>query len=147
MTEISFPLAVFFDSDVMIAGSASTTGASHILLQLSEVGIIRGIISHQVLEECRRNLKIKLPESGPVFEEIVSRSIKVRKNSPVPALSSLKGQAHPKDIPILAAALKSGARFLVSFNVKHYHPSPETGIEIIRPGELLREIREYCLIH
>ena len=146
MTAISFPLAVFFDSDVMIAGSASTTGASHLLLQLSEVGIIRGVISRRVLEECGKKLRIKLPEAQPLFDEIISRSVRVAKNAGGPLLLSLKGQAHPKDIPILAAALKSGARFLVTFNVKHYHPSPATVIEIIRPGELLREIREYCLI-
>lgn len=146
MIGISFPLVVFFDSDVMIAGSASTTGASHLLLQLSEVGIIRGIISRQVQEECRKNLKIKLAESQPLFNELISRCVKVVKNPGGSLLFSLKGQAHPKDIPILAAALKSGARFLVTFNVKHYRSSSTTGIKIVKPGGLLREIREYCSI-
>jgi hypothetical protein len=36
---------VFFDSDVMIAGSASASGASFALLHLAELGLIKGYVS------------------------------------------------------------------------------------------------------
>ncbi len=143
MTDLTLPVTVFFDSDVMIAGSASTTGASHMLLKLSEISIIKGIISRQVAEECRKNIRVKLPTALPVFNEIISRSVIIKRNPSPGFLSSIDGQAHPKDLPILAAALKSGAHFLVTFNVKDYFPVRSTGIEIIKPGNLLQEIREY----
>jgi len=49
-------LRVFFDADVLLAGSASTTGASHILLKLSELTLVEGITSHQAQTEAERNL-------------------------------------------------------------------------------------------
>jgi len=48
---------VFIDADVLIAGSASTRGASHIVLQLSELTVIEGVISLQVKREAERNLQ------------------------------------------------------------------------------------------
>ena len=45
MRELSFPVRVFFDSDVMIAGSASASGASFALLHLAELGLIKGYVS------------------------------------------------------------------------------------------------------
>jgi predicted nucleic acid-binding protein len=50
----SFPLPVFFDSDVMIAGSVSTHGASFALLQLAELGLIKGTISERFWKNAER---------------------------------------------------------------------------------------------
>ena len=64
------------------------------------------------------------------------------RNHPFPlTVSDLKGQAHPKDISILASAIEVQARFLLTFNIKHYNPSPQMRLEIIKPGELLKKIR------
>jgi predicted nucleic acid-binding protein len=141
MTEIKFPIKIFFDSDVMIAGSGSSSGASHFLLQLAEAGIIEGIISKQVVLECRRNIKNKLPEALPIFDKIISRSVSIRNHPSLQTISDLKGQAHPKDISILASAIEVQAQFFLTFNIKHYNPSPQTRLEIIKPGELLERIR------
>lgn len=54
---------VFFDSDALVAASASRQGADFILLQLSELGLIQGFISQKVGDECRKNLHNKLPEA------------------------------------------------------------------------------------
>ena len=142
MTEIKYPIRIFFDSDVMIAGSASSSGASHFLLQLAEAGIIEGIISKQVVLECRRNIKNKLPDALSIFDKILSRSVSIRNHPSPKTISDLKGQAHPKDISILASAIEVKARFLLTFNIKHYNLSPQMSIEIIKPGELLKKIRE-----
>ncbi len=52
---------IFFDADALIAGSASQTGASFLLLQLCEIRILTGLTCLLVVEECRRNLRKKLP--------------------------------------------------------------------------------------
>jgi len=140
--ELSFPVRVFFDSDVMIAGSASASGASFALLHLAELGLIKGYVSAQVLEECRRNLAEKLPGAVVPFEKIVERCVTVWTASPDEDLLSLaSNQADNKDVSILASALETRARFLVTFNVKDYWPTSTAQIEILKPGELLSRIR------
>jgi predicted nucleic acid-binding protein len=138
---ISLPVTVFFDSDAMIAGSASTAGASFALLQFAELGFIHGVISKQVLEECRKNLFEKLPEAVLPFEKIVERCVTVNSPPSPRFVSVASSQAKAKDIGILASALEADARFLVTFNTKDYRPSDTGQIEVITPGELLFRIR------
>ena len=142
MKGLYFPVPVFFDSDVMIAGSASASGASFALLQMAEFGLIKGHISIQVLEECRRNLAKKLPGAITPFEKIVERCVTVKSSLPGEnSLSIASNQADKKDVPILASALEAKARFLVTFNVKDYWPDNSIQLEVLTPGELLSRIR------
>lgn len=133
-------LKVFFDSDVIIAGSFSQTGASHVLLQLADLGVIRGYVSEQVIEECRRNIIKKLPVAMEALQSILEtcfQDVVVPSNS---ALKEAVGQADAKDIPILAAALEVQADVLTTFNTKDYNPR-ESLPEIMRPGDLLKLIQ------
>ena len=114
----------------MIAGSASASGASFALLQLSELGLIKGYVFVQVIQECRKNLAKKLPSAIAPFEKIVQHSLSLASN-----------QADKKDVPILASALETKACFLVTFNVKDYWPPNTIGLEVLTPGELLSRIR------
>ena len=142
MGELCFPVAVFFDSDVMIAGSASVSGSSFAPLRLVELGLIKGYVSVQVLEECRRNLAEKLPDAVVPFEKIVERCVGVWTTSPdEDSLSLASNQADKKDVPILASALETRARFFVISNVKDYWPTSTAQIEILTPGEFLARIR------
>jgi predicted nucleic acid-binding protein len=126
----------------MIAGSASASGASFALLQFAELGLIKGYISVQVLEECRRNLVKKLPDAIVPFEKIVKRCVTVRTTLPnKDSLSVASNQADKKDVSILASTLETKARFLVTFNVKDYWPAEGTRLEVLAPGELLSRIR------
>jgi len=54
---------IFLDSSVLIAASASNVGASHAVIVMAEIGLIKAIVSEQVIEECERNLQKKLPQS------------------------------------------------------------------------------------
>lgn len=136
----SSPLRVFFDSDVIIAGSFSKTGASHILLQLAEVGIIQGYISEQVVQECTRNIRKKLPEALPAFQSILDESFLAVVVPVDRTLEKARGQADDKDVPILAAALEARADVLVTFNTKDYFPH-ESPPKILSPGDLLKDIQ------
>ncbi len=137
---MSTPLKVFFDSDVVIAGSFSQSGASHILLQLADLGVIHGYVSEQVIEECSRNILKKLPTAMEVFQSILELCFS---DVVVPSDSALKkaaGQAHAKDTPILAAALEVQADVLTTFKTSDYYPR-EAPPEIMRPGDLLKFIQ------
>lgn len=132
---------VFFDSDALIAGSASRQGAAFILLQLSELGLIQGITSPRVLEECRKNLHLKLPEALPAFEQIISHALTVLENPSKEEIAEYSKMAHKKDLPILTAALGIKAQFLVTFNTKDFYPDSELGLIVLEPGDLLKKIR------
>jgi len=131
---------VFCDADVLIAGSASTTGASHILLRLSELTLIECVTSRQAIAEAERNLAAKIPSALPAFGAIIAAAAVVM---PDPALSvrqRLAGQAHPKDIAILAAAVAVGADFLATFNVRHFRVKHALPI-VLSPGMVLARVR------
>jgi predicted nucleic acid-binding protein len=134
-------LRVFFDADVMIAGAASSTGASHVLLRLSELGLIEGLTCAQVLGEVERNLEAKLPAALPAFRAIVvAAEIRVAPEADHDTLNRLREVAHPDDLPVLAAAVTSQSDWLATFNVRHYRVSADE-IRVARPGDLVARLR------
>ncbi|MCA1840178.1 MAG: PIN domain-containing protein [Actinomycetota bacterium] len=135
-------LSVFIDADVLIAGSASTTDASHLILQLSELGLIEGISSEQVRQEVERNLTIKLPAAIPAFHLLAESALRWV-NDPLPRdVARYKGEADPKDLPVFVAGLKAGCHTLVTFNVRDYRPT-STEIRIETPGDFLNRLRRH----
>jgi predicted nucleic acid-binding protein len=142
LIEKSERLRVFIDADVLFAGSASTTGASHVVLLMAELGLVEGLISAQVMNEVERNLTDKLPAALPAFRAIAGACCRVVSN-PAPGDSeamSRAGMADPKDAPILAAALAHDCRWLVTFNVRDFRP--DSRIRVGAPAQLLSALRE-----
>lgn len=134
-------LRVFFDADALLAGSASTTGASHLLLHLSDLGLIRGLTSEQGREEARRNLGRKVPAALPEFDALIRQALEIVPDPNRDEMEPFQGMAHPKDLPILAAAVLAKARWLVTFNTRHYYRTPP-GTQVIEPGEAIQAIRK-----
>jgi predicted nucleic acid-binding protein len=133
-------LRVFFDADVLIAGSASTTGASCALLHLAEIGIIEGVTSAQATQEAEDNIRQKLPAAINKFRAFLSSAVHTVV-VPSPAdIQSAEGQAAPEDVPILAAALASGSRYLVTFNVRDYFFTGKA-LRVVQPEWLVKHIR------
>jgi len=132
---------VFFDADVLLAGSASTTGASHILLRLSELTVIEGLSSQQATTEARRNLQLKLPDAVSAFDALVSAAVQVVPDPDPGDISPYADEADRKDAPILAAACLQNCDYLVTFNTSDYWP-PERSILVLEPGSLLARIRD-----
>jgi predicted nucleic acid-binding protein len=134
---------VWIDADILFAGAASPGehGASLMVLRMAEITLIEALASRQVVTEARRNLETKLPQALPAFELIVSRCLKLV-SDPLPAdLVPYHDLAHPKDVPILAAAVREQCRWLVTFNVRDYQPG-HANIEVVRPGEFILRVRE-----
>jgi len=135
---------IFIDANVLIAGSASVSGASHIILHLSDLTVIECIISQQVKVEAERNLREKMPQALPAFGLLVESAVKLVDDPDENQLVSLQGQAHVEDLPLLAAALLYRCHYLVTFNVRHYRPEGEK-IVVLRPGEFLYRIRQQLM--
>lgn len=134
-------LRVFFNADVLIAGSASKRGASYVLLQLSELTLIEGVICPYVQGEAERNLYAKLPEALPAFRALLSAALEEVPDPPATTLGQFEEWAHPEDLPVLAAAISNGCPYLVTFNTGDCSPPPER-LHVMKPGQLLRQVRE-----
>ena len=134
---------VFVDADVLFAGavSPSEAGASLVVLRLAEITLIEAIASRQVITEAERNLSAKLPRALPEFRLLISRCLKVVPD-PAPAdLARYAGAAHPKDLPILVAAVRERCPWLVTFNTRHYLPG-HSSVMVLRPGEFVLQVRD-----
>ncbi len=141
-TEINKPV-LFVDADVLFAGSASPSkhSASLMILTLSEVTLIRALVSEQVITEAERNLEAKIPKALPAFRHLVSRCLTVVPDPGLEELAACRGLADPKDLPILVAAVREKSTWLVTFNIRDYQPG-HPDVVVLRPGEFISRIRE-----
>jgi PIN domain len=136
-------LRVFVDADVLFAGSAAPSqhGASLAILRLAEITMIEAVESPQVITEAERNLTEKLPDALPAFRLIVSRCLRIAPDPEPADLAPFAGLANPKDLPILAAAVRESCPWLVTFNVRHFQPG-HPALRVLPPGELILRVRE-----
>ena len=140
VSETLHPARIFCDADVLIAGAASTTGASHILLQLSELTLLDCVTSQHAIQEAERNLLIKLPNALPAFRLILQAAVHIVPDPDPLPVRKIIGQAHLKDLPILAAAISARADFLATFNTRHFQPRKSPPV-VLEPRDLLVRIR------
>ncbi len=133
---------VFLDADAIFAGAAAPTehGASHVILRMAEITLIECVTSQQAVTEVERNFEQKLPDKLPELRLILRRCLRVVPDPEPEALAAHEGKADPKDLPILVAALLSDCRYLLTFNLRHYHP-PASEITVQRPGDFLVTVR------
>lgn len=133
---------VFLDADVIFAGAAAPTehGASHVVLRMGEITLIECVTSRQAVVEVERNIEEKLPAKLPELRLIMSRSLRVVPDPEPKDLAAYEGQADPKDLPILVAALQHQCRYLLTFNLRHYHPA-SSEITVQRPGDFIITVR------
>ena len=149
LPNLSRRIKVFVDTSVLIAGTASVTGASAVVLDLCESGIIQMVISRQVLVEADRNFSSKLPRLLGRFRLFLRNLSPILVDDPSP--SEIKKWASfivSKDAPIMAAAQKAGVDFLISLDKKHFL-SPKVKehvlIKIVTPIEFIRAFERICL--
>jgi len=133
---------IFIDADVLFAGSASPHqySASLVILRMAEITLIKAITSQQVITEVERNLEQKFPAALVTFRMLVSRCLQVLPDPTEQEVDALTGLADPKDLPILAAAIKHDCQFLTTYNIKHFQPGIPT-LTILPPGDLVQRIR------
>lgn len=136
---------VFADANVLIAGTASRTGASSAVLLMAEIGLFRLVVSRLVLEEAERNLRKKLPRALPNFaQQLAQLELEI---VPPPINEDVQRWVkfiEAKDAPILATAVSAQVDRLVTLNSKDFTPevAAQSGLRILSPAELVQEIRE-----
>lgn len=130
-----------------MAGVISASGAGRALLHLGQATLVQLVISEQVVAETERNLARKAPQALPAYRllirEVHPRIVKdpsaelVRRSSDV--------VVHRADVPVLLAAMQSGAEYLVTLNRRHFIDDPEVAkraaLLIGTPGDALAWLR------
>ena len=135
---------VFLDANVYFAGSVSPTGASALILQLALKGRIEVTASRLVLLEAERNLRRKRsPKDLKAFHQFLKHAkLRVIPTPPETAWRRYEGVIHPKDVPVLAAAVASKAAYLITLDRRHFLTKAVTDkvpeLTILTPGDFLR---------
>ena len=136
-------LKIFLDADVIFAGAAapSEQSASHVILRMGVLTILDCVTSEQAVTEVERNLQEKLPFKLPEFRLLVSRCLRVISDPQPATLSNYENMADASDMPLLVAAIQEGCSFLITFNIRHYHPDHEE-IKALKPGDFIITLRQ-----
>lgn len=138
-------LRVFVDSSVLIAGAGSPSGASRAVLTMAEIGLFQMLVSPQVLDECERNIRQKLPRALNVFAQLLAAiDPEIVPEPPVETLAQWERIIAAKDAPILGAAIMAQADCLLTLDVKDFSLDVEntSGINIQSPSEFVQQIRQ-----
>jgi putative PIN family toxin of toxin-antitoxin system len=136
------------DTDVLVAGLRSRTGASWILLLAADAGVIRPLITVATMLEYEAVLtrSEQLSATGFTYSEVdtflddfvgIADEISPHYNH--------HGMIRdPNDEKFLAAAINGMADALVTFNIRDYVPLDGRitgfGINVCRPGDILRSM-------
>ena len=137
---------VFLDANVYFSGCVSEQGASCLILELARRERIKLAASRLVLLEAERNLRHK---SSKAVLKNFHRFLHQTKIQIIPTpkeeLQSLyEPLIHPKDLPVLVAAIESKADFLITLDRRHFLTSKILfkikWIHIMTPGDFLKEI-------
>lgn len=114
-------MKVFLDSSILFAASYSQTGGSTAIINLAKKGKLLLFSSRFAIKEAERNLSKKAKEHHldrfyQILEEVKITLVDVKRDLAKKTFGKMTGE---KDAPILAAAIKSKANFLLTFDRKH----------------------------
>ena len=137
---------VFLDANVYFAGCVSPTGASALILQLARKGRLQIVASRLVLREADRNLRKKGRHGSLKAFQAFLRAVPVQV-IPSPGerqLARYEAAVHPKDVPVLAAAVASRADYFITLDRKHLlTPTARksaSSLPILTPGEFIQRL-------
>jgi putative PIN family toxin of toxin-antitoxin system len=134
------------DTDVAVAAMRSPGGASAALVRRIRTGEVIAVAGVALALEyeavCRRHEHQKA--SG-----LTSGQVEVFVDALIAMLEPVRSHflwrpqlRDPNDELVLEAAINGRARVLVTFNARDFVPAARFGIEVLRPGEVLRRLTQ-----
>ena len=126
-------ITVFIDTSVLLAACRSRSSVSAVIFGYSRRKRIKAIISHHVISEIKRNAEEKLDQQGKrrLNFYLLQTNLIIVADPTIEERISLKGIIPNKDVPILAAAIKNKANFLITYDKKNFF-QPEV-LKIVKP--------------
>lgn len=138
-------MKLFLDANVIYSAAKSESGASFAIFQLKEKYKLILISSRLALVEAERNIVEK--ENHQVIERFyrLIRMIKIILADSAAAKKYYQGIIDEKDAPILYAARKSQAEFLITLDRRHFFTkivkNTKLSFKIKTPGEFIMDLR------
>ncbi|MBI3912233.1 MAG: PIN domain-containing protein [Armatimonadetes bacterium] len=135
--------SAFLDANVLFSAAAgSRETACGALLDLCRHRLLHATTSAAARDEAERNCQKKLPPNAlSELRQVLDNLVEILPDPPDAMLQAVQGQAHDKDLIHLATAVQARCLFLVTKNVRHYHPRPDCTITVYDPEEVIRRIR------
>ncbi len=132
------PVRVFLDSDVVISSLISHKGASYMLINTAYVEKVVSSISVAEITIVVKRLKLSIEK----FRKLLKDFLQVINLTSHEDFSDFV--LDPHDAHVVAGAKQSEAKFLVSYNIKHYKVDAikgKLGIRVVRPSEFVQYLR------
>ena len=138
-------IRAFIDSSVLFTACVSIRGASYAIIGQAIQGNVHLAISRLVLQETEKNLLLKAPEALPLFHQFINSVPFTLVYPTKDEVLQVAAYTVLKDAPIVAAAKTAEVDYLVSLDRRHLvgveAVSEGSGLKIVLPDELLRQIR------
>lgn len=140
-------LKILLDSDVIVSSLLSSTGAAHLLINKTKKKEISLAISSLSLNEIE-GAAGKLDFSPEAAVALVKKRLKIIRLKKRLEESYKSYVSDLEDAHVVAAAVKAKAKFLVSYNLRHYRSDEikrDFDIIILSPASLLQYLRSVKL--
>ena len=138
-------MRLFLDANILFLTGYSSESPVHWLLALSRAGLCEIVVSGYAVEEARRNLATKGPETGLGALDAALRGMTLVAEARGAGLEAAEavGLSDAADIPILAAAIQCGAHILVTGDRRafgKFFRSRVSGVEVLTLRDALRRV-------
>lgn len=141
-------MKIVLDTDVIVAGFRSTTGASRQILTCLDAKHFEApanvslMIEYEAILKRADNLDAVQLTSADIDRFINALALKI---TPVKTFYLWRPMLRdPDDEFVLEAAVNGGADAIVTFNIKDFELARKMfGLEIIKPAEMLRRIKRW----
>jgi len=134
---------IFLDSSVLIAGLYSDKGGSGQILEQIKKKKLVGFISPSIIEETKRNIRIKLSlKLLPEFEKLI-KIVNIQENFQPKDIIKYRQLVELKDLHVLVFARSSRAEILITLDKKHFKTKKlekaNLPFKILTPKEFLQK--------
>lgn len=134
---------VFVDSDVVISSLISQKGAAHLLLSKQKANFVISNISETELEKVANRLGINQDK----LQTLVKKKLKIINLTQ--EIKNIKKKfrdytSDPNDAHIVAGAAMAKAKFLLTYNLRHFQKqkiSKDLDITVLTPAQYLQYLR------
>lgn len=133
-------MRIVLDTNVVVSGLLRPYGAPAQIVRLVAGGDVVLAYDSRILGEYREVLR--RPKFGFDGERVAALLAQIRADGVVVAASPLPVRLpDPDDEPFLEVALASGARCLVTGNLKHYPRAKREGVDVLNPRSFVELYR------
>lgn len=117
-----------------------------LLIRIGQAGLVRARWSHQILEECFRNISAKRPELDIAAlartKDLMTRAVPDCMVDGYAELIDGLSLPDPNDRHVLAAAIRADARTIVTFNLRDFpaHTLEAYAVESVHPDDFVSDL-------